>query len=140
MLCGFLKEWEECGCHEVDLRYVGAVDVIPVFKGCLFVFEHLFLHCFGGAGFSFEGLGADSGVVDEDVEMFLFLGNLVVESDDIFLVGDVGRDGDDLTGNTLAIGIGHRLQLLLGAASDVDLEPVSFLFKIGLRYTSPLRH
>lgn len=122
MLCGFLKEWEECGCHEVDLGNVGAVDVIPILEGSLFVFEHLFLHCFRGAGFSFEGLGADSGVVNEDIEIFFFLGNLVVESDNIFLVGDVGGDGDDLTGDSLAIGLRHRVQFLLGASSNVDLK------------------
>lgn len=122
VLCRLLEKREESSGHEVDLRNIGAVDVIPIFEGGFLVIEHLFLHALRAASFSIEGLGADTSVVDENVEVFLFLGDLVIEGDNVFLVGDVGGDRDDLTGDALAIGLGDSVQLLLGASRDVDLR------------------
>lgn len=32
MFSGLLKQWKECSCHEVDLRDVGTVRVLPLLK------------------------------------------------------------------------------------------------------------
>jgi len=64
MLCCFLQEGQETGCHEVDLGNVCAVDVVPVFESGVFVLEHVLFHFFCARGFGVECGGADAGVVD----------------------------------------------------------------------------
>lgn len=57
LLRGLLQEWQEAGGHEVDLRDVGAVDVVPVLECGVLIVEEVLLHLLGGGGFVLEGLG-----------------------------------------------------------------------------------
>ena len=119
-----LQEGEEGGRHEVELRDVGAVDVVPFLEGGLLVVEEVLGHFFGGLGFGGLGVDVDAGVVDEDVETLVFAGDLMDEALDVIFGGDVRGDGDDLAGNVFAVDFDDALQLFFGAAGDVDFGTV----------------
>jgi len=53
--------------------------------------------------------------------VFFFAGDLVIKSDDILFISDIGGDGDDLATDVLAVGFGHGIKFFFGAASNVDL-------------------
>ena len=51
-----LQEWQEAGAHEVAVRDVGAVDVVPVLEAVLVGVEHVLLHLGGVFGFGGDHL------------------------------------------------------------------------------------
>ena len=120
-----LKEGEEGGGHEVLRGDVYVVDIVPVGVCDLVIVEQVGLHlvCVTVA-LSGERCGGDTGIVDEDVESLLAGLNLLVESLNTLLVGDICGDGDDLAGDVLAVLLNNGVKLLLGAAGDVDLGAV----------------
>ena len=118
---GGLEEGEEGGGHEVDLRDVGAVDVVPLPERCLLVVEEVLGHFCGGLGFSGLRVHVDAGVVDEDVKALVFARDLADEALDVGFRGDVGGDGDDGAGDVLAVDFDDSLELLFGAAGDFVL-------------------
>jgi len=103
---------------------LGAVSVNPVLDVGVGVVEEVGLHLLGALGLGGEGVGADTGVVDQNADALLLLLDLVVDAGNVLLLGDVSLDGVDGTWNTLAVLLGDSLELLHGAANDVDLGTV----------------
>jgi len=58
------------------------------------------------------GGAADSGIVDQHTETFLFGRDLLDELLDILLGRDIGGDGDDLAGNVLAVNFSDFVEFL----------------------------
>ena len=77
MLGRLLEKWEEgCG-HEKDLSDVGSVGIGPGLEGFVLVVEEVSGHLLCRRGFGLLRIKFDAGVVDEDVEVVLLLGNLL---------------------------------------------------------------
>ena len=110
--------------HEVNLRHVRPVRVRPGVEGFGRVVEEVGFHFVGGGGLGLLGVECDADVVDEDVEAFLFRGNLVVEAGDFGFGADICGDGDDGARDVLAVGLGYSVEFLGGAAADVDFGAV----------------
>jgi len=119
------EERKEGAGHEVDLGDVGLVLGCPVVEGLALGVEEVVAELLGvlACGRDLAG-GLDAGVVDQDAEV-LFAGlDLLGETQDIFLVGDIANERDDLAGDAFAVGFDDGLQLIFGTADDIDLGPV----------------
>jgi hypothetical protein len=107
LLRRFLKQRQEAGRHEVDLRNVRPIHIIPVLECSVLSREHVLLHLLGAGRFGLESLCGYSGVVDQDIQVGFLLGDLIVELRDVILFGNVGCNGDDLAGDVLAVGLDY---------------------------------
>lgn len=103
---------------------LGAVCVNPVLDVRVLVVEKVRLHLLGALGLGGEGVGADTGVVDQDADTLLLLLDLVVDAGNVLLLRDVSLDRVNGTWNTLAVLLGDSLELLHGTTNDVDLGAV----------------
>jgi len=122
---GAREEGKEGTGHEVDLGDVGLVLGCPVVEGLALGVEEVVAELLGvlAGGRDLAG-GLDAGVVDQDAEVFLAGLDLFGETQDIFLVGDIANERDDLAGDAFAVGFDDGLQLIFGTADDIDLGPV----------------
>lgn len=122
---GFLEEGQEGEGGEVEL---GGVDFIfrgPIIEISVFGVEEVLLEIFWCVAFCVKFLTfLDSCVVDQDAEAFFTAFDLFGEALDVGFVGDVGGDGDDLAGDVLPMFLDYGVELLLGAAHDVDFGAV----------------
>lgn len=124
MLGGLLQQRQKSRRHEVALRHVCAVDVVPVLERGVFVFEERFLEFFRRLGVSVEGVCGDARVVDKDAQAAFFGGDGVVKFGYVLFGGDVGGYGDDFARDVFAIGFGYAFELFFCSAGDVHFGAV----------------
>ena len=77
------------------------------------------------AGGSDLASGIDTGVVDQDVQTFLLTLQFLGQAEDVFLVGDVSYEGDNLARDAFAVGLNNLFELLFGAADNVNLGTIN---------------
>jgi len=156
-----LEERDESRGHEVAVRDIGAVDVVPVREAVFLVVEHVLLHFLAVLGFGRDDVARHyPGVIlvsvsesrspqissfthDEDVKVVLLVGDRLVELGDVILARGVGGKGDDFARDALVVGLRHPLQLLAGAADDVNLglqerQQLADFEMLGLAQLTPL--
>lgn len=119
-----LKEWQETGCHKVDLGNIRPVYIIPVLESGVLSLKHVLLHLLGAGRLRLESFGRDARIVDQNVQMRFLLRELIVELGDIVFFAHVGNDGNDLTGDALSVCLCHSFELLFGTSYDVDFGAI----------------
>ena len=103
---------------------LGAVRVDPVFDVAVRVVEEIALHLLGGLGLGCESIRRDTSIVDQHADKLLLALDLVVDTGNVLLVGDVSLDCVDGTWDILAVGLDDSVKLLLGATDDVHFGTI----------------
>lgn len=119
-----LQQGEEGGSHHVQLGDIGRICIRPFGECGALGFEQVLLEVCAGLAFGLLVANNNTGVVDEDAEAFLAGFDLFDQVGDLILFRDVAGERDDLAWDVLAMGFDDVLQLLFGAADDVDLGAV----------------
>lgn len=119
------NERKEGTGHEVDLGDVGLILGSPVVEGLALRVEEVVTELLSVLARGRDLAGSlDTGVVDQDAEVLLAGLDLFGETQDIFLVGDIANERDDLARDAFAVSVDDSLQLVFGTADDVDLGSI----------------
>lgn len=119
-----LQQWQKRRGHKVNARDIGLVRIRPVFLGHVLILKQIVLHLLRRLRLCRNRRAAHTGIVDEDAQALFPRGDFLVQTGDLFLLGDVPLDGDDLALNVLVVDLDYLVELLFGAADDVDFGTV----------------
>lgn len=120
-----LQQGEKGGGHEKDAGDIGAVCVGPVLESGGLGVEEFLLHIGGGSRLGGVGFTADARIVDQDTETLLTRLDLFDQPRDLFFLGYITGEGDDLPFDILVVLVDYVLELFFGAADDIDLRAVN---------------
>jgi len=103
---------------------LGAVGVDPVSDVAVLIVEEVLLHFLGRLGLGREGVGRDTGIVDQDANALFLALDLVVDAGNVFLVRNVSLNGVNRTCNVFAVSLDDGVELLLGTTDNVNFGTV----------------
>jgi hypothetical protein len=118
-LSSSLQQRNKRHAHQVRAIHIGHIGRAPVLIRDIIV--QVLLELCSSLSTRLSLAGSNACIVDEDVEEAVLALDLLDELVDVGFLGHVALQGDDLAGNVLAMDGLDGLELLEGAAHDVDL-------------------